>query len=85
MYWVPLMLGVTMVLGLGIVGITRFPIISMVLTIDWGSGCGPKVSTKYHDPLVINGMVGIGLEEDIGSTGATGINNGPNRFVIGGL
>jgi len=41
------------------------------LTIDWGSESGPKVSTKSHEPLVIDGMMGIGIVEDIEGTSET--------------
>ena len=43
------------------------------------------MSTKSHDMLVIDGMVGIGSLEDIGGTSVTGINSGPNVFMIGVL
>lgn len=52
---VPLVLGVTIVLGLGIIGITGFSIRGVVLTIDWGGVGGTNVSTKDHDLLVLMG------------------------------
>lgn len=85
MYLVPLMLGVKIVRRPAIVGITEFSIRGVVLTVDWGGGGGPKVSMKSHDPLIVNGMVGIGSMEDIGGTGAIGINNRPNKLLIRGL
>ena len=60
MYWVPLALGVMIGFEPQIVGIARFAIRCVVLTVDWGGGGGPKVSTKSHDPLVIDGMGGVG-------------------------
>lgn len=43
------------------------------------------MSTKAHDPLVVDGMGGVGPTEDIGGTNATRIKSGSNGFVIGGL
>lgn len=71
MYWVLLVLGVTRLLRPGIFWVAGFTINSVVLIVDWGSEGGPKVSTKAHDPLFINGMMGIGTVEDIGGTCAT--------------
>lgn len=51
MYWVPLMLGVTKLLGLGIVWIARFTVSGVVLTVDWGSAGGPKLYTKSHETI----------------------------------
>ena len=42
----------------GIDGIAGFSIRDTILTINWGGVGGPKVSTKSHDPLFINGMGG---------------------------
>lgn len=43
------------------------------------------MSTKAHDPIVFDGMVGICPREDIGGTNETKIRSGPNRFIIGEL
>jgi len=66
-------------------GISGFSIRGVVLTINWGGSGGPKVSTKAHDPLFIDGMGGVGPREDIGGTNESRIKSGSNGFVIGGL
>ena len=65
--------------------IAGFAITGFVVTVDWGSGGGPKVSTKFHNPLVVNGMDGNVPTKEIGSTGAMGTKSGSNGFVSGGL
>jgi len=65
------MLGVTKLLGLGIVWIAGFTISGVVLTIDWGSEGGPKLSIKSHNPLVFDGMVGVDILEEMVGTCAT--------------
>ena len=57
----------------------------MVVTVDWGSGGGPKVSTKFHNPLVIDGMDKNVPTEDTGSIGAKGTKSGSNIFMSVGL
>ena len=66
-------------------GIAGFAIKGVVLTVDWGSGGGPKVSKKSHDPLVVDGMGGNVPTEDKGGIDAMGTKSGPNRFMIRGL
>lgn len=57
----------------------------MVVTVNWGSGGGPKVSTKFHDPLVVDGMDGNVPTKEIGSIGAMRSKSGSNRFMSGRL
>jgi len=57
----------------------------VVVTVDWGSGGGPKVSTNFHDPLVINEMDGNVPTKEIGNTGAMGTKSGSNIFMSRGL
>ena len=66
-------------------GIGWFSFRGVVLTVDWGSGGGPKVSTKFHNPLFIKGMDGNVPTKDTGGIGATRTKSGSNRFMIGGL
>lgn len=63
-------------------GIIGFAIKGVVLIVDWGGGGGPKVSTKAHDPSLVDGMGGVGPTEDIGGTNVTGVKSGPNGFMI---
>jgi len=53
------MLGVTKLLGIGIVWITGFTINGVVLNADWGSEGGPNFSIKSNGLLVTDGMVGV--------------------------
>lgn len=43
------------------------------------------MSTKFHDPLVIDEINGNVPTKETGSTGATGTTIGSNGFVSGGL
>jgi len=77
--------GVTIGFEPGTNGIAGFAIRGVVLSIDWGSGGGQKVSKKSHDPLVVDGMGGNVPSEDKGGTSAIGTKSGPNEFMIRGL
>ena len=48
--WVPLVEGVMIGVEPRTNGLTGLAIKGVVLTIDWGSGGGPKVSKKSHNP-----------------------------------
>lgn len=43
----------------------------VLLTIGWGSDGGPKLSIKYHNPLVTRGMLDVGTIEDMIGTCVT--------------
>lgn len=43
----------------------------MLLIIGEGTVGGPKFSKKYHDPLVVRGMLDVGSVEEMIGTGAT--------------
>jgi len=57
----------------------------VVVTIDWGSGGGTNVSTKFHDPLVVDGMDGNVTTKETRSTGAMVTKSGSNEFVSRGF
>jgi len=66
-------------------GIAGFTFTSVVVTVDWGSGGGPNVSTKIQNLLVIDGIDGNVPTNEAGSTGTTGAKTSSNRFVSRGL
>lgn len=66
-------------------GIARFSITGVVVTVDWGSGGGPKVSLNSHYPLFIDKIDGNFPTIGVGSTGTTGSKIGSDSFVSGGF
>jgi len=66
-------------------GIVGFSIDGVVMTINWGSGGGPKVATKFHDPLVVDGVDGNVPTIEGGSTGTMGAKTGSKGFMSRGL
>lgn len=85
MYWVPLIVGVTRLLKLGIVWIIGYLISCLLLTIGRGSDGGPKFSTKYHNPLVVEGILDVHTVEDMVGTSAIEIKTGPIGSVREGV
>jgi len=67
------------VVVVGTNGIVGFDINGVLVTVDWGNGGGPLVSTKFHDPLVVDGLDGNVPPTEIGSTGVIRTKSGSNR------